>query len=73
MKTSQVYGAAFLAAASNVYGQSTTPASYNNSGAPTVDLGYVKYQGYSNATAGINYFRGIQWVSGHHMPYDGPS
>lgn len=37
------------------------PTSYSN--APTVDLGYVKYLGYTNATAGINYFRGIQYAS----------
>jgi len=30
-----------------------------NSTAPSVDLGYVKYMGYNNATSGINYFRGI--------------
>jgi hypothetical protein len=24
-------------------------------GAPVIDLGYVKYSGYQNATAGINY------------------
>jgi carboxylesterase type B len=32
-----------------------------NGGAPTVDLGYVKYQGYENATAGIYYFRGMRF------------
>jgi hypothetical protein len=29
---------------------------------PTIDLGYVKYTGYQNATAGINYYRGIRYV-----------
>lgn len=31
-------------------------------GAPVVDLGYVKYSGYQNATAGINYYRGIRYA-----------
>ena len=43
-----------------VVGQATQPVGSVTSGAPTVDLGYVKYQGYTNATAGIDYFRGIQ-------------
>jgi carboxylesterase type B len=30
--------------------------------APVVDLGYVKYQGFQNATIGINYFRGIRYA-----------
>lgn len=30
-------------------------ATAQNASAPVVDLGYVKYQGYTNATAGINY------------------
>ena len=41
-------------------GQAIQAVGSVNSSAPMVDLGYVKYQGYSNATAGINYFRGIQ-------------
>jgi hypothetical protein len=41
-------------------GQATQAASSYNNSAPAVDLGYVKYQGYTNATAGINYFRGLQ-------------
>lgn len=48
------------ALAALVGGQSIQPVSNINSSAPNVDLGYVKYQGYTNATAGINYFRGIQ-------------
>lgn len=34
----------------------------SNSSSPTVDLGYVKYRGWTNSTAGISYFRGIQYV-----------
>jgi len=30
--------------------------------APSVDLGYVKYSGFQNATAGINYYRGIPYA-----------
>ncbi|OCK73895.1 alpha/beta-hydrolase [Lepidopterella palustris CBS 459.81] len=30
--------------------------------APIVDLGYVKYSGYQNATIGINYYRGIHYA-----------
>ena len=46
-------------------GQAIEPVSSNSSSgdAPTVDLGYVKYQGYSNASAGIDYFRGIQYAA----------
>ncbi|KAK5117720.1 hypothetical protein LTR62_005144 [Meristemomyces frigidus] len=44
-------------------GQATQAVGSNNSSAPMVDLGYVKYQGYTNATAGINYFRGIQYAA----------
>lgn len=29
---------------------------------PIVDLGYVKYEGLTNATAGINYYRGIRYA-----------
>ena len=29
---------------------------------PVIDLGYVKYSGYQNATAGINYYRGIPYA-----------
>lgn len=34
----------------------------DTSNAPIVDLGYVKYAGYQNATAGINYYRGIPYA-----------
>lgn len=54
--------AALLAAAGVADAQATRPVSSTNSTnstAPTVDLGYVKYQGRQNATAGINYFRSI--------------
>lgn len=30
--------------------------------APIVDLGYVKYSGLANSTAGINYYRGIRYA-----------
>ena len=50
---------ALLASLAN--GQATSAVGSVSSGAPTADLGYVKYQGYTNATAGIDYFRGIQY------------
>ncbi|KAI4104941.1 MAG: hypothetical protein L6R37_002984 [Teloschistes peruensis] len=37
--------------------QSTNATSSNSS--PQVDLGYERYQGFSNATAGLNYFLGV--------------
>lgn len=49
-----------------VNGQATQAVSSVSSSAPTADLGYVKYQGYTNATVGINYFRGIQYVAVTH-------
>jgi carboxylesterase type B len=30
---------------------------------PIIDLGYVKYSGYQNATAGINYYRGVRYAA----------
>lgn len=36
--------------------------SSSSSSTPTVDLGYAKYEGYTNATAGINYFRGLRYA-----------
>lgn len=30
---------------------------------PVIDLGYVKYSGYQNATAGINYYRGVRYAA----------
>lgn len=33
-----------------------------NTSVPIIDLGYVKYAGYQNATAGINYYRGIPYA-----------
>ncbi|KAK5452737.1 hypothetical protein LTS15_006885 [Exophiala xenobiotica] len=30
---------------------------------PVINLGYVKYSGYQNATAGINYYRGIRYAA----------
>jgi carboxylesterase type B len=34
-----------------------------NSTVPVINLGYVKYSGYQNATAGINYYRGIRYAA----------
>lgn len=34
-----------------------------NPSVPIIDLGYAKYAGYSNETAGINYYRGIKYAS----------
>lgn len=48
-----------------VSGQATQIVSSVSSSAPQVDLGYVKYQGYENSTAGIKYFRGLQYASDH--------
>jgi len=42
------------------YAPATVP--HNASCVPIVDLGYVKYVGYSNRTAGINYWRGIPYA-----------
>lgn len=36
-------------------------ASYNDS-VPIIDLGYAKYAGYTNRTAGINYYRGLPYA-----------
>ncbi|KAL9576215.1 MAG: hypothetical protein Q9212_007288, partial [Teloschistes hypoglaucus] len=30
---------------------------------PQVDLGYERYQGFSNATAGLNYFLGVRYAA----------
>lgn len=40
----------------------TVAQSNSSSSTPTVDLGYAKYEGYTNATAGINYFRGLRYA-----------
>jgi len=50
-----------------VNGQAIEPVSSVNSSAPQVDLGYVKYEGYENSTAGIKYFRGLQYAKGIHI------
>lgn len=34
----------------------------SDSSVPVIDLGYAKYAGYTNATAGINYYRGIHYA-----------
>ena len=41
--------------------QAIKPVSSSNSSKPTVDLGYAKYQGWTNKTAGVSYFRGLQY------------
>ena len=41
-------------------GQAIKPVGSPNSTAPLVDLGYAKFQGTTNSTAGIEYFRGLQ-------------
>ncbi|TKA74593.1 hypothetical protein B0A49_03660 [Cryomyces minteri] len=41
---------------------SSTSPNTSTSTAPVVDLGYVKYAGYSNSTIGINYYRGIPFA-----------
>lgn len=43
-------------------GQATQPITSVPSGAPVVDLGYASYLGYTNDTAGITYYRGIQYA-----------
>ena len=48
--------------------QSTSPATTNTSTSPTVNLGYVSYLGYTNTTAGIDYYRGIPYA----VPPTGP-
>ena len=66
------YSRAVVLLATLAGGQAILPVSSLNSSAPSVDLGYVKYQGITNATAGINYFRGIQYVklfAIRHKPY----
>lgn len=42
--------------------QATTTVSGVPAGSPTADLGYVKYVGRNNDTAGISYFRGIPYA-----------
>lgn len=42
--------------------QATQTVSSVPAAAPTVDLGYASYLGYTNDTAGITYFRGIQYA-----------
>ena len=60
MKKGRATIEAFLLLLAGVKGQATKPIITQNPDAPWVDLGYVKYQGIANVTAGINYFRGIQ-------------
>ena len=42
------------------YGQAIKPVNSPDSRKPMVDLGYAKYQGLTNITSGIDYFRGVQ-------------
>lgn len=62
MKSFQRVAEASLLLSSLVSAQSYTPATSTNSDAPVIDLGYVSYVGYQNATAGINYYRGIPYA-----------
>ncbi|EXJ55528.1 hypothetical protein A1O7_08456 [Cladophialophora yegresii CBS 114405] len=50
-------------AALAVYLTAFAHAQVPSSTVPVVDLGYVKYSGYQNATAGINYYRGIRYAA----------
>jgi len=52
-----------------VSGQATQIVSSVSSSAPQVDLGYVKYQGYENSTAGIKYFRGLQYATDNTLKF----
>lgn len=63
MKLHKVTGAALaLCLASVCHAQFSNSTSNTTTTVPTIDLGYVKYQGYQNATAGINYYRGIPYA-----------
>ena len=53
----RTYGILSLFLAGLCHTQSTS-----NANVPVIDLGYVKYAGYQNATAGINYYRGIRYA-----------
>ncbi|KAF3766456.1 alpha/beta-hydrolase [Cryphonectria parasitica EP155] len=39
-----------------------TAAQSSNTSVPIIDLGYAKYVGYTNTTAGINYYRGLYYA-----------
>ena len=62
MKAPGIYVEAGILLLALANGQATQPVKSSNSSGPVVDLGYVKYQGRTNTTAGINYFRGIQYA-----------
>ena len=62
MKNIWYYLGVALLLASFGNGQAIRAIRSTNASAPVVDLGYVKYQGYTNATIGINYFRAIPYV-----------
>jgi len=57
--TAQVLALLYFTAVS---AQSYTAVSADTTTGPVVNLGYVSYAGYTNATAGINYFRGIPYA-----------
>ncbi len=40
-----------------------TNAQNTSTTVPVIDLGYVKYSGYQNTTAGIRYYRGIRYAA----------
>ena len=42
--------------------QATSTVASAPAGSPTADLGYARYVGYNNETAGISYFRGIPFA-----------
>lgn len=63
MRCSQGSAWALVLLTTLVNSQAIQPVSNTTaSGAPTVDLGYAKYQGVNNGT-GINYFRGVQYAA----------
>jgi hypothetical protein len=50
-----------------------TSSSSGQSQSLVVDLGYAKYQGYSNATTGLNYWRGSEHTTQpHSLHHDEP-
>ncbi len=63
MKAGTIILEATVLLASLVNGQAIHSVGYGNSSSkPVVDLGYAKFQGYFNASTGINYWRGIQYI-----------
>lgn len=63
MRTSSLLSAA-ASAASGLF-LLTAPGGVtaaSNSSVPVIDVGYAKYVGYTNTTAGINYYRGLPYA-----------